>query len=315
MGRLLKVLVVLVAAILVLPPLAARLGGWTDPQHDVLPPRGKLVDIGNGLSLNVYDIGQGSPVVLVHGLPSCAADWERVPGQLAEHGHRVISYDRVGYGYSSRPDPGPGLYTYTSNARELAALLDALGIEQAALVGWSYGGGVVQTLAVMSPQRVQKLVLVASVGPSYEPSPALFERIIRSPAGDFALEWVASIPPLAHAATRDALQQAFRPQAIPLGWVDYAQSMLALPHTLRSYAAESARSHESCLLPEAIAAPTLVVQGMDDDIVHLPVAQDLQKKIRESQLVLIPEAGHMLPVTNADFLVEQIDRWVKRSSD
>src|SRR5262249_32743677 len=157
------------------------------------PPPGRNVAIGNNLTLNLTEIGSGTPVVLVHGLPSCAADWALVPAKLAALGHRVIVYDRAGYGYSSRPDPTPDRYTYSSNARDLTALLESLNIERAALVGWSYGGAVVQTVAQQHPDRVSRLVLLAAVGPA-QPTDQddLLSTILRSPLAVPVFNWVAA---------------------------------------------------------------------------------------------------------------------------
>lgn len=148
------------------PPLAARWLGW-GADRAALPPPGRLVPIGDDLALNVVEVGSGPPVVLVHGLPSSAADWGDTPARLAARGHRVIAYDRVGYGFSSRGSQAPERYTYGSNARDLLALLDALGLERVPLVGWSYGGAVVQTAAAMAPERVPRLVLLAKIGRAY----------------------------------------------------------------------------------------------------------------------------------------------------
>ena len=85
-------------------------------------PRDRSVAIGDGLELNVRELGTGSPVVLVHGLPSNIGDWAGVPDALAALGHRVVVYDRVGYGWSSRPPVAGDAYTLGSNARELGCL-------------------------------------------------------------------------------------------------------------------------------------------------------------------------------------------------
>jgi pimeloyl-ACP methyl ester carboxylesterase len=291
------------------PPLLARLFGWGRPDPHFLPAHGKTVDIGDGLELNVVEVGEGSPIVLVHGLPSCASDWATLPQKLAALGHRVIAYDRIGFGYSSRPPATPDRYTYASNARDLGKLLDALGIERAILVGWSYGGAVVQTFAEDAAQRVEGLVLVAAVGPAEpEAGDDALGMILNSGAGTAILDWVASVPPLGWRMTHDNLVQAFAREAdIPPGWTEYTQTMLALPGTLQSFVLEEQRGHGASLHPEVLNIPAVVIQGTDDHLVPRFVGEDLQRRLPQSKLVLVPHGSHMLPVTHADLLAQEID--------
>ena len=307
MRRFMVVIVTLVVLVVYGPPLAARLFGW-GPDPSLRPPPGKSVAIGGGLSLNVVEAGSGPPVVLVHGLPSNAYDWGTLPQKLAAKGYRVIAYDRVGYGYSSRSAPTPERYRLESNARDLAALLDALGLPRATLVGWSYGGGVVQTLALQAPERVSHLVLVAAVGPAQPPegSDAL-GLVLRSPIAAGILGWVSSIPPLSRQLTQQSLLQVFaQPQAIPPGWREYTRAMLALPGTLDAFVLETQRAGYAELQSQALHVPTLVLQGTDDYSVPPAVAEDLHRKIAGSELVTIAAGSHMLPVTHADALAERI---------
>src|SRR5688572_18559094 len=130
----LGVFLVLLAA-LALPPLWFRL--FRDPPPE-LPAPGQRVVFASGIGVNVVEEGAGPAVVLVHGLPGSAYDWRPTSAALAARGRRAIAYDRVGYGWSdARPD---GAFSVASNAGELLALLEALGLEGVTLVGWSYGG-------------------------------------------------------------------------------------------------------------------------------------------------------------------------------
>lgn len=303
--------IVRVLAVVVLvalgPPLAASLLG-IGAERGMLPPPGKRVEIGRDEFVNVIETGQGAPVVLVHGLPSNAYDWAGVPAKLAALGHRVITYDRVGYGFSSRADASASHYTYESNADDLAALLAALDIPRATLVGWSYGGAVVQTLASRHPEIVDALVLVGAVGP------ALRERVddplhvlLSSPVGAPILRWIASIPPLSRVVTAGSVDRAFTgAEAVPKGWVDYTRAMLALPGTLRSFVLEAQRGDPKALDPARIQAKTLVIHGERDLLVPLEVGRDLDEKLADSRLIVVEGGSHMLPVTHADLLANEI---------
>ena len=99
-----------------------------------LPPPGRLVEVEPGVHVNVIEEGSGPPVVLVHGHPATAYDWQPLMHELAARGRRAIAYDRVGYGRSDGRTNGA--YTVAANADELLGLLKALQLEH---VGWSAG--------------------------------------------------------------------------------------------------------------------------------------------------------------------------------
>jgi 2-hydroxymuconate-semialdehyde hydrolase len=313
MRRLLLALVAL-AAIAWLPPLLAPALGLA-PDPGSLPERGRAVAIAGGLELNVVEAGSGAPVVLVHGLPSNVGDWGPLPEALASRGLRAIAYDRIGYGWSSRAPVAGDAYTFASSARELGALLDALGIERAALVGWSYGGGVVQTLAADAPERVAQLVLIGSVGPAYADVPRdAVGRVAGSPLGVALFRWVGSIPPLARATTGANLAEMFSgAEHVPAGFLERTRAQLALPGTLEAFAAESERLDARALAPERIAAPALVVHGDDDRGVPLAVAEDLEQRLPQGELLVFSDGSHMLPVTHAERLADALAEWLART--
>ena len=101
----------------------------------------------------------GRWVVLLHGQPGSAADWQQVVSRLPD-GVGVVAQDRPGYGASPRSAGG-----FTAGARAVLADLDARGIDRAVLVGHSYGGGVALATAQLAPERVEALILLAGVGP------------------------------------------------------------------------------------------------------------------------------------------------------
>jgi pimeloyl-ACP methyl ester carboxylesterase len=115
------------------------------------------------VEIHYDDYGSGDPVVLVHGWPLSGRSWEPQVGPLVAAGKRVVTYDRRGFGASSQPWDG---YDYDTFASDLAALFDHLDLRNAALVGFSMGGGeVVRYLAKHGTDRVSKAVLAAAVPP------------------------------------------------------------------------------------------------------------------------------------------------------
>ncbi|MBQ0132936.1 MAG: alpha/beta hydrolase, partial [Comamonas sp.] len=116
-----------------------------------------------GGQLHYQDFGQGQPVVLIHGWPLSARSWEAQVGPLVDAGFRVIAYDRRGFGDSSQPWDG---YDYDTLAQDLEDLLQALDVRDAALVGFSMGGGeVARYVGKYGTQRVSKAVFAAAVTP------------------------------------------------------------------------------------------------------------------------------------------------------
>ncbi|MFJ1749593.1 alpha/beta fold hydrolase [Streptomyces sp. NPDC088116] len=116
-------------------------------------------------SIDLYyeDHGSGPPVVLIHGYPLDGHSWEKQERVLLETGHRVITYDRRGFGRSSQPVIG---YDYDTFAADLNALLDHLGLPEVDLVGFSMGTGeVTRYLGTYGSSRVGKAVLMGAIPP------------------------------------------------------------------------------------------------------------------------------------------------------
>jgi non-heme chloroperoxidase len=119
----------------------------------------------NSGSIDLYyeDHGSGTPVVLIHGYPLSGRAWDKQLPVLLEAGHRVIIYDRRGFGRSSQPASG---YDYDTFAGDLAALIEHLDLRDAALVGHSMGTGeVTRYLGTYGSERVDRGVLVSAIPP------------------------------------------------------------------------------------------------------------------------------------------------------
>lgn len=115
------------------------------------------------LSLYYEDHGSGQPVVLIHGYPLDGSSWEKQTAALLDAGHRVITYDRRGFGKSSHPTTG---HDYTTYAADLNALMESLDLRDAILVGFSMGTGeVARYLKNHGADRVQKAVFLGSLQP------------------------------------------------------------------------------------------------------------------------------------------------------
>ena len=119
----------------------------------------------NSTPIELYyeDHGSGSPVVLIHGWPLSGASWEKQTAALLDAGHRVITYDRRGFGRSSKPGIG---YDYDTFASDLDKLLKKLKLTKVALVGFSMGSGeVTRYIGKYGSKRIRKAVLIGTLGP------------------------------------------------------------------------------------------------------------------------------------------------------
>jgi 2-hydroxymuconate-semialdehyde hydrolase len=301
MRRALLVLAAALAAAVALPPLWFAL---FPPARPELPPAGRRVEVAPGIGVNLIEEGAGPPVVLVHGHPGSAYDWQALMRELAARGRHVIAYDRLGYGRSDAR--ASGAYTVDANADELLALLAAENLRGVVLVGWSYGGGVAIAAARRDPSRIDRLVLVGSVGPGIEGRsglPPLADAFLRH----VGLPWLGSVPPLFQRLSADFLAGAFAPEPVPPTALAQMDANFARPHTLTSFRSEAADLDGTADLdPGPIARPILVVQGGGDLLVPRAIGEELHRRAKGSELWIVPGGSHALPVTHPRELAERI---------
>jgi non-heme chloroperoxidase len=130
-------------------------------------PMSSYIKVGqdNSTPIEVYyeDHGSGSPVLLIHGWPLSGASWEKQTAVLLAAGHRVVTYDRRGFGRSSKPAVG---YNYDTFAADLDTVLSTLNLTDVSLVGFSMGTGeVTRYIGKHGTKRVRKAVLIGTLGP------------------------------------------------------------------------------------------------------------------------------------------------------
>jgi non-heme chloroperoxidase len=121
----------------------------------------------NSTSIELYyeDLGSGPPVVLIHGWPLDSRSWEPQVSALLESGHRVITYDRRGFGKSSRPTTG---YDFDTLASDLDKLLGELDLREATLIGFSLGTGeLARYVGTHGTERLKSCVVIESLAPSF----------------------------------------------------------------------------------------------------------------------------------------------------
>jgi pimeloyl-ACP methyl ester carboxylesterase len=238
--------------------------------------------------------GEGPPLLLLHGVGDNALDWQWVMPTLART-YRVYAPDLPGSGGSAKPlaDYSPAFFT-----RFVAAFLDALGVERAAVVGNSLGGLVGLRLALSEPERVTALGLVSSASLGREVTYAL--RSLALPGyGKLAVAWGKRRPGAAQRALgRSALLFA-RPWRVPRKWLKEQYRLARLPGFLEAQLATvraqvGLKGQREVLvdrLPQ-LQRPTLIVWGTRDRVLPYSQGQEAVAHLPEGALQLIPECGH-----------------------
>jgi non-heme chloroperoxidase len=256
----------------------------------------------NGAPIEIYyeDHGAGQPVVLIHGYPLSSRAWDKQVPVLLEAGHRVITYDRRGFGQSSQPVVG---YDYDTFAADLAALLDHLDGRDAVLVGHSMGTGeVTHYLAAYGSDRVAKGVLVSPIPPfllqtSDNPDgvpQSLFDGFVQAAQSDTPA-WMKGF--LDNFYNFDTLRGTLvSDQAYQASWnIATAASAAAAVACIPTWATDFRADLDK------FDVPALVIQGDADQVLPLDkTGKRLPGLINDLQLVVIEGGPHAIPWTHAD---------------
>ena len=241
-----------------------------------------------GLRLHVRDSGpkDAPALLLLHGFGSSLHTWEDWAQALSSK-YRVIRFDLPGFGLTG-PDPA-GDYSDARGMQVLAALLDALGVNRATLIGNSLGGKLAWLFASAHPDRVDKLVLVspdgfASRGFEYGKAPSV--------------PWFLRLLPYVFPAplVRMSLAPAYaNPGALTTAMVRRYRDLMLAPGVRRSMIArmEQVRLEPPEPLLRRIQAPTLLLWGERDGMIPFGNASDYLKAVPGSRLVALPALGHV----------------------
>ena len=256
----------------------------------------------NSCNIDLYyeDYGTGQPVVLIHGWPLSSRSWEKQVPALLHAGYRVIAYDRRGFGQSSRPAAG---YDYDTLADDLHAVMTRLDLRDAALVGFSMGGGeVARYLGRYGTERVKQAVFIAAVTPyllKTRDNPAgldgnIFEGIrqaIRADRPAFLTSFLANFYNLHVFGGKKVSDEAVR-----LNWNIAAG---ASPQgTIECVNAWLTDFREDLI---RIELPTLVIHGDNDRILpYAATGSRTHEAVAGSRLVVVAGAPHGLNWTHAE---------------
>ena len=273
------------------------------------PPSGRFIDL-DGVRLHYVERGEGAPLVLLHGNGTMIEDFTSSGlVDLAARHHRVIVFDRPGYGHSTRPRRR--IWSADAQAGLIHAALERIGVSRAVVLGHSWGASVALALALGHPQAVRGLVLASGY---YYPTARADFALMSGPAvpllGDVARYTIAPIA--SRLAWPLLMRRLFAPAPVPAQFGRILKEMAVRPSQLRAEAAESA-----LLIPTAAAAskayptlrmPVVIVAGSEDRLVDTAEQSGrLHRAIGHSTFRPVPGAGHMVHQINPEAVMSAVD--------
>lgn len=266
------------------------------------------------IELHYEDHGTGKPVVLIHGWPLSGRSWEKQVPVLLDAGYRVITYDRRGFGDSSKPTFG---YDYDTFAEDLHSLMTELDLRDVTLVGFSMGGGeVARYVGTYGTERVSKAVFMAAIPPFLLKTPdnptgvdgGIFEGIKKAIAADrpaFLSKFLADFYNVDVLGGKQISDEVVRLSwtigagASPKGTLDCVSAWLT--------------DFRNDL--QRIDVPTLVVHGDADRILPLAATgTPTQTSVKGSRLVVVKGGPHGLNWTHAEEVNRELLKFVAQAA-
>jgi pimeloyl-ACP methyl ester carboxylesterase len=261
-------------------------------------PAGSLVQVGKLRIHYLERPGSGTPVVLIHGLPGTAEDFNEVTPLLA--GHRTIAFDRPGFGYS-----GHGYLKFDRQLEVLDELLRQLHVSRPILVGHSYGGTIALGFAERHPAEVSGLVLVdaAAAGQrlgTYDEVQAHLVKFLQLPViHQIANATFAQL--LSTVSVNQGDDQAFHPQQVAPAHKRRLLEINTTRGNLEAFAGEQLAANGVIegidRQLDTIELPAVVIQGDDDQLVKPKYARRLARVLPHARLQMV-SGGHMVPYTH-----------------
>ncbi len=300
MRKSVRVLIVIVFGLVLLAGLGPFLVP-VPPLEDTVPPK-ELADRDShfftidGLDVHYKRAGSGEPaLLLLHGFGASTFSWREVLAPLSEVG-TVVAFDRPAFGLTERPltwDEGENPYTVETQVELTVGLMDALGLDQAILVGNSAGGTVAAQTALAYPERVPALVLVDAAIYTSRGTPSIVRPLFQTPQADHLGPLLAR----RLQAQGDAfIERAWHdPSRIPPEvYVGYRKPLRAenWDRALWELTKASQASNLEARL-DRLTQPTLVLTGDDDRIVPTAESIRLAAELPNARLAVLEACGHL----------------------
>ena len=274
------------------------------------PPKGHFIEV-DGVRLHYVERGKGRPLVLFHGNGSMIQDFESSGLiDLAAKNYRVIVFDRPGFGHSSRPRDV--VWTPEAQADLFANALDRLNVQQAIVLGHSWGASVAVALAIKRPALVEALVLASGY---YFPTARTDVLALSVPAipglGDI---FSFTISPIVSRLMWPALlRKMFGPRSVPEKFAGFPKEMAVRPSQIRASAAETALMIPAAFLSaktyDELAMPIIIIAGEEDRLIDIDEqSARLHDEVKQSRMHRIAGAGHMVQQSATGDLMAAIDQ-------
>jgi pimeloyl-ACP methyl ester carboxylesterase len=274
------------------------------------PPAGRFITV-DGVRLHYVEAGEGPPLVLLHGLGSMVEDF-RLSGLIREASrrYRVIAFDRPGYGRSERPRRLR--YGATAQARLILKACRKLNVRRPIVLGHSWGALVAIALALANPGALRSLVLVSGL---YFPSLRVDAPLLVPPAIPLIGGLLArTLSPLVGRALWPVwLRMLFAPAPVPSHFVRHFPAWMTLrPAQLQAQAEDAAATLPTALRFSRryaeLTLPVVLAAGMGDRYVNTRAhTLRLHALLPASQLLLSPDAGHMVPHSDLPMVLDAVD--------
>lgn len=247
----------------------------------------------DGLRIHYAFEGQGTDLILIHGLGGSLHDWDTIAPVLARH-HRILRWDVRGCGESDKP---AGPYSPQLFARDLAGLCRAVGISRAHVAGISMGGVIAQRLTLDYPELVRSLTLMSTSSEVSEQAQKAW------------LKMADSIEQRGFSANPEFAARIFTPgfaQANP----EQVQAMAERtatndPHAYAAAARAIGAFNWTAELGR-VRAPTLILQGLEDVLTPPGGSVKLSRGIAHSRLLMVPECGHVMTTEKTEVVTHAL---------
>ncbi|MBM6582215.1 alpha/beta hydrolase [Microvirga sp. BT689] len=279
------------------------------------PPMGRFLNI-DGVRLHYIVRGEGEPIVLIHGNGTMIQDFT-VSG-LVDHlasRYRVIVIDRPGYGYSSRPRL---LWTPWAHAKLFQHALEQLRVEQAVVLGHSWGTLVAVALALECPSLVRSLVLASGYYyPTLRADTFLFSPPAVPVIGDAMRHTIS--PLVARAILPGLIKQMFAPAEVPERFERlFPKEMMLRPSQLRAAAEDAALMTPSVMELRQhyreLRMPITIITGADDQIADVGrQSERLHRELPQSEFITLPGLGHMVHHLAPEAVANAVERSVQKA--
>lgn len=270
--------------------------------------RQEYVEVAPNVRLHITDLGEGKPVVLIHGYPLSDAMWEYQYHALVNAGYRVIGITLRGFGQSDKPY---GKYDYDQFADDIKVVLDKLDIQDATIGGHSMGGAIaLHYVAKYNGAHISKLALFSAAAPCHTKRPDYPYPFFTK---EDITKWV-NLNNTDRPALLVALGEKFTlsPTSLSpgigawLGGLEMQSSPYAMEQALIALRDEDLRGDLS-----KIKVPTLIFNAKEDKIVAFALAEQMNKAIAGSKLVPFDKSGHATFVEEKDKFNKEFIKFLK----